>query len=449
MKNTIKILLLSLLFAGYSISYSQDSLNSAYFEKKSLELYNNQNWKELIPLVEQAINQEIDYYYLRMRIGIALYEKKHYTKAIKHFEKALEFNPDDNLSKEYIYYSYIFSGKTYEAQQYSKTFPESLKTKLNTSKNPIIKNIYAETGYSLNTEFKTLQPEIPGEKNANLQRNISKNSYFENLSLTHRLGEKTQIVHSYSGLKLNWTQQYKFDNAETQQFLHNTSQNQYFLGINIHNSKHTTYMFGAHFLWLKNNYNTLDFETSVIPFSKLFTNNDVKTSERLYFIGFQSDYKYWSLGLSFSFSNFNSYQQKQPNLDLTFYPFGNLNVYSNTCISKVFESSQSYKVKSDPVIKQTVGIKVWKFWTEIHSTFGTLSDYVENNGYTIYNDVDRMKNRYGINFIIPVKKLSITLRYSYQTKEADIYKYKYDGTYSNYTYNYNNQTVLIGLKLNL
>jgi len=448
MKNTIKILLISLLFAGYFKSYSQDSLNSAYFEKKSYELYSEQNWKELIPIVEQAFDKNIDYYYLRMRIGIALYEKKRYTRAIAHFEKALEFNPDDNLSKEYIYYSYKFSGKIFEAQQYAKTFSESLKTKLNTSKNPFIKNIYAETGYSLNNDYKDLQTEIPGEKNSNTQRNITNDSYFGNFSLTHRLGEKTQIVHSYSGLKLNWNQQYKFDNAETQQFLHNTTQNQYFLGINIHNSKRTTYMFGAHFLWIQNNYNTLEFETTAIPYSKIFYNIENKTAERLYFIGFKSDYKYWSLGMSFSFSNLNSYQQKQPNMDLTFFPFGNLNFYSTTHVSKVFESSKSYKVKSDPILQQTIGFKTWKVWTELHATFGTIYDYVENNGYTIYNDVDRLNRRYGINLIIPINKLSISLRYSYQIKEADIYKYSYNDTYSNSTYNYHNQNILIGLKLN-
>ncbi|OGP12410.1 MAG: hypothetical protein A2053_04105 [Deltaproteobacteria bacterium GWA2_50_8] len=449
MRNLIKILLLNILISGYLNCYSQDTLNSAYFEKRTLELYNNQNWNELIPIAEKAIVQNIDYYYLRVRIGIAFYEKKRYTKAIEHFEKALEFNPDDNLSKEYIYYSLLFSGKTFEAQQFSKTFSESLKTKLNINKNPIIKNIYLESGYSLNTDYKDLLPEIPGEQFANTQRNISNDSYFENLSLTHRLGEKTQIIHSYSGLKLNWTQQYKFNNAETQQFLHNTIQNQYFLGINIHNSGHTTYMLGAHFLWLKNNYNTLDFETTMIPNSKLFKNNETKSSERLYFIGFQSDYKYWSLGISVSLSNMNYLQQKQPNLDLTFYPFGNLNFYSKTHVSKVFESSKSDKVKSNPVLQQTFGFKTWKFWTEIHSTFGTLYDYVENNGYTIYNDVDRLKRRYGINLIIPIKKFSISIRYSYQNKEADIYKYKYNGAYSNYTYNYINQSLLLGLKFNL
>lgn len=434
---------------GYFSVHSQDTLNSAYFEKKSYDLYTEQNWKELIPVVEQALDKQIDYYYLRMRIGIALYERKRYTRAIQHFEKALEFNPDDNLAKEYIYYSYLFSGKVFEAQQYSQSFPESLKTKVKADKNPIIKNIYLESGYSLNTDYKNLQPKIPGERLANIQRNITNDSYFGNLSLTHRLGEKTKVVHSYSGLMLNWNQQYKFDNAETQQFIQHTIQNQYFLGINIHNTEHTTYMFGAHFLWIQNNYNTLEFETSAVPYSKIFSNIETKTAERLYFIGFQSDYKYWSLGMSFSFSNINSYQQKQPNLDLTFYPYGNLNFYSATHISKVFESNESYNVKSAPILQQTFGIKIWKIWTELNATFGTLYNYVENNGYTIYNDVDRLKNRFGANLIVPINKFSISISYSYQIKEADIYKYSYSGKYSNFTYNYKNQSILLGLKLTL
>lgn len=55
---------------------SQDTLNAAFIEQKSFQLYVEKNWNELIKFGNQALKSGIDYYYLQIRLGIAYYEEK-------------------------------------------------------------------------------------------------------------------------------------------------------------------------------------------------------------------------------------------------------------------------------------------------------------------------------------------------------------------------------------
>ncbi len=84
----------------------------------------------MIKAGEEAIELGIDYYYLRMRVGIAAYELEDYSKAISHFKKALEFNSADDTAKEYLYFAYKFLGREMEADNTAKEFSEILMQKL-------------------------------------------------------------------------------------------------------------------------------------------------------------------------------------------------------------------------------------------------------------------------------------------------------------------------------
>ena len=62
-----------------------------------------------------ALKQDMDFYYLRMRMGIARYNQKKYRQACGHFKHALELNQADPLALEYLYYSLLFSGQSEQA----------------------------------------------------------------------------------------------------------------------------------------------------------------------------------------------------------------------------------------------------------------------------------------------------------------------------------------------
>ena len=128
-----KIVLFLVLFSSLK-TISQNTLNSAIVEQKSYQLYVDKNWNELIKFGNNAINNGFDYYYLQIRIGIAYFEKKNYSLAENHFKKVLEFNSDDELAKEYLYYCYTYNGRNEEARMLSKSFGNDLSEKIGTNK---------------------------------------------------------------------------------------------------------------------------------------------------------------------------------------------------------------------------------------------------------------------------------------------------------------------------
>src|SRR5581483_35870 len=89
------LLLFFFLTALYNRAQSQDTLNSLIVEQKTLQLYNDKNWLELINYGNKALKKGYDYFYMQMRIGIAYYEKKNYCDAESHFKKALQFSTGD------------------------------------------------------------------------------------------------------------------------------------------------------------------------------------------------------------------------------------------------------------------------------------------------------------------------------------------------------------------
>ena len=64
-----------ILFFTYSFFnvMAQETMYSESIEQKSYQLYLDKKWDELICVGNNAIKNDMDYFYLRMRIGIAYY----------------------------------------------------------------------------------------------------------------------------------------------------------------------------------------------------------------------------------------------------------------------------------------------------------------------------------------------------------------------------------------
>ncbi|MBW6460007.1 MAG: hypothetical protein K0B08_05480, partial [Bacteroidales bacterium] len=99
-------------------------------DQASLDLYNAGEWKELIRYNNRAIQEGFDYYYLRMRSGIAWYQKKNYVHAVRQFSEALNFNTADPVALEYLLACYLELNKTADALQVYNQLPAPLKQQL-------------------------------------------------------------------------------------------------------------------------------------------------------------------------------------------------------------------------------------------------------------------------------------------------------------------------------
>jgi hypothetical protein len=107
------------------------------------------DYKNLKKTGDILFSQGIDYYYLRMRLGILSYNNQLYSSATRHFNKALEFNSSDTISRKYIYYSYLFAGRNTDANLYLKSIPADRKIKtIKSSDKPGFSDIFVGSSAS-------------------------------------------------------------------------------------------------------------------------------------------------------------------------------------------------------------------------------------------------------------------------------------------------------------
>jgi len=164
----------------YSYARGQDTINSNTVEKRSYDLYMAKNWHALEEYGRVAIEHGIDYYYLRMRLGMAYYEGHNYLKAEDNFRKALTFNSGDANAMEYIYYCMIFTGRYEEARFYSKSFNEAVKEEVKVNTLPCIDAITLESGVEISDSNKSFG-----------------NLYYAQLGLEHYIGNRLSLFHAF------------------------------------------------------------------------------------------------------------------------------------------------------------------------------------------------------------------------------------------------------------
>lgn len=97
----ILILLLNISFTAKG----QGELNFQFVDTLTYYYYEKGDWENLINLGSSAVEQGIDYKYLRQRLGYASYISGDYIGSLRNFEKALKYDSYDPFTLAYLYYS--------------------------------------------------------------------------------------------------------------------------------------------------------------------------------------------------------------------------------------------------------------------------------------------------------------------------------------------------------
>ena len=171
--------LILLLFTG---AFFQSKAQEANVDAVSWQLYQSCNWKSLSSFCDSAIGKGFDYYYLRLRAGIACYELQQYRRAIPHFQKARTFNHADQVAGPYLYYCYLASSEYEEASWLRKslTADSALAAGMNLKKQPALAFIHAEGALKVTSA-------------ANYQT-----ADYASLGLQHFICKKYSLYHSFS-----------------------------------------------------------------------------------------------------------------------------------------------------------------------------------------------------------------------------------------------------------
>jgi len=388
-------------------------------------MYQKQEWKSIITLGNNAIYNNIDYFYLRMRIGIAYYELKEYTPAISHFEKALEFNSADEVAMEYKYYSLLNSAKTREAGYYAKTFPQSLIDKIKPEIPKKIDKIIFEGGFNIVPGFDTLKTIInpPDNKNYRLEKDVTGKFNFAELALNHEFNKKFSFFHSFSFVKAEGFQQLNFNFNKVNEANYTLNMMQYYLAPTFYGKKNNSTTLFGNIIYLsskKFDYNYLHLASppsSTNPQMYVYQLPlELKTiTSWQYVIGFNylKNYKNNLIDITATYSNLNSLTQIELTTCFGFYANKQKTIFSKTNVTLF-----SQKPDINLIISQLVKIKLHRqLWLDIYGNYGKQRNFNENSGYTVQNTNDETLYRIGAKLTFPIfRKLNFYLSYSYSAK---------------------------------
>ncbi len=396
---------------------AQDNLNFFDVDSKSYQFYEAKNWQELVTLTDKAVAQKLDYYYLRMRAGIANYEMGNYVKAQKHFEKALAFNSGDELAMEYIYYCYIYLGRNDEARLFSKLFSSDLAKKIGTDKQSAIGFILFEGGAKIadSTSYYDVVKKT--------QSNYYNPATYIQLGLQHYIKNRFSLFHAFTFY------------GQTN-FIGELKQTQYYLKSSIPLKNNWSISPAFHAIHIK-------FTSEIFPLPTNTANpSPPPKSETViytanYFVGAFSVQKTID---KFVFSVGNTMSNMSDITQIIHSGFVSYSVFGNSklvlgCTGYV-HTSDSYSTTNASALPFLYVQPVNKLAFKLAYLINNGNNIIEDNGYLVNNSPDLTKSRLSvlINYNIN-KHLSVYGLYQLENK-----------TETNQGFNYKYNVFLGGLK---
>ncbi len=424
-----------ILFLSLNV-FSQEKLTYQTIDTKTYNSYLAGKWKDVISVGKESKKLGIDFYYLQYRMAIAYFQLKNFRKAIPLFEGLYKENQVDETAAEYLYFSYLYSGRNEDATFVSSSFSESLKKKLRLDKNYIFTGCFADGGYTSNQNYDTDNSQtINSLYKTQGERTLLLNQYYGAVGLTQNVGQRTSLMYSFSRLLINNTQQISTF-ADSRSYSLSSTQKQFYVGMNYLLKPSVNLFVAAQYLGIT--YQDIYVASLAAPRLVSYDLNNF-----VLFSSISKDFSWFKLSAGASYFYLNNNRTFQPTIQFVTYPFGNLNLYTISDVNFNLEMAQTPSTTPDKAtFKQKIGFKLFKYcWLEGHVSLGNFSNFAESNGYVVFNDLSVIKKRFGANVIIPVKRLEITLRYQYLNKENTA-----TTSAGNYQYNFNTHSIIGGVK---
>lgn len=324
-------------------------------DRQTYDYYLKGDYKNLSCTAERMISQGIDYYYLRMRLGILSYNKQLYYNALKHFNKALEFNSLDTVSRKYIYYSYLFSGRKADANLYLK----SVSGALDNNKSRLKERYQSQEFYAATT---VSYSNISLYRINNLYYEAIKNSLNINAGFESYFLKRFKGTFSYTNFRKSGTvYSASFPDGKDLNF----SQDQVYVKL-------TGYIFPG---WEFSGFSQFAFFNDILI-------NGQKTTEYLGGAGISKNGWKIRTGVNISLSNFSNSTQTRAEGYVTWLPGGNLNLYFTS--GGMYQSDKTWG--NTYQINQDVGFRINKsLWMESGINVGNSFLYARNQGFMMNN----------------------------------------------------------------
>ena len=444
-----------ILFAGISLNgYTGDTLSVSFVNQKTYEYYISAQWDDLINLGKLAEQNSINFFYLKLRLGTAYFNKQRYRVAAKYFEKALIDNANYDYALEMLYYCYLYTNDKINLKKLMSRMDSSVLEKLKSQNKPALNQVYIQGGLvpsinqygtNYNTSYAMEQLELENQK-------------FASAGMSFFLNRRLQIGVGYTTI-VTGSSYRQLINSEEVALQIKPKQFQYYLKGTVGFGRCFEFTAAAHLIKVNTTLAGIyavndDIETitnyaydTLINAVPVHVNVEDKTfnfqhraiesfnysknlNDYSVYAGLKYKRSYFDLTLSGVYSSLSSGKQYQGGLGITLYPFANLNTYSQTNIDYIDRNYNYNDLQSNNlVVSQLVGQKLYPFlWIEASYNRGNKKDFVSMQGVVVNNSSFQITDNLGVNLVIPIKNMSFTLSYNYQWRESVVSSYNRENT---------------------
>ncbi len=490
-----QIIAVLFVLAGCTL-YGQEGIDFRKLDSATYALYKNASWDSLVKMGRKGIKNDLDYYYLRMRMGIANFELGKYTFSAPHFEKALQFNSQDRTAGYYLYKSFLYSGKKSRANRFARSFSKDQQEKLGI-RNKALSTVGILGGYLFTNNT---------AKNGSIDLLSGSDEFAEQLLIGDQAflhgGLGFNISHSvslYAGFSFVTTQkqnryQYVTDRffvssitpipgggyqnnyavrreLKEQSYDGNIRQSELYLNGRIQFDKGFSFNLFTNILFIHLDkvdrvlVSTISRDTlSYIPiedryvmidhqeFDYHFVEGDTSFVNWLAGFNLQKDFDFLVAALSTSFSRLYSDNIFQLDLSVTYFPLGSLVFYGQSGGIFLNEFSRGQEQRTAFSYYQLLGIRLQKkLWLEGTFYSGDLRNMNINQGSIVYNLPEKVNYTAGLKLLIFVNDhLSIDIKYEFANKSGSYFT-ESEGSENKQQFftNYQTQSIIGGIKWTL
>lgn len=439
-------LILILMISGSSLIYGQQ-LNFLQVDTLTYNQYLREEWPQLIESGKTALENDINYYYLQMRIAYAYFSLEKYRQAIAYYNNALDFSSSDPLASEYLYYSYLYSGRVNDAL--------AMTTRLTNEQRQVMgidmlkKFVSFGLSHAWSTSDASMLQDAVLAGTSSSEDGVQKASIGVNapkLELSHRFGKRVILNHSASMIfknELSYAVVNSVGYLSPEQAIR---QFEYGIDADILLAEGLILSPGIGFIstsipvYLETSYGVSAGRdrTSV---GEVTLRNWV---EKIYL---EKQFTFLDIGLSYVHNNFNLTSTQQLGLHTTIYPMANLNLYFTLdAYGQILRSNGLQKTAF--IAKPLLGFRVHKnLWLELSGTLPEQFNFYDVRNAIAFNNIEKTAGTLEAYAIIPMYRKNAKLFFGYQYRNTNSYFFPENNLLEPYNkLMYNNHLITGGIK---
>lgn len=434
-----QISLILVVLMVITLQAQEKQLSFKQVDSTSYALYLNEDWKSLLEIGKKSRTEGIDFYYLKVRMGIAYYKEGKMLSAIKLLEEAYAINTYDTIVQEYLYWAYRYGGLILEShlfyEKMSKQVTDKIKLDL-----PFVTALDLSVLATNNTDYDQLLLANDNINN-NETRSFPKNYQLFSLGLNHPFSNRVNFYHRISVMPTSSVQQENLLGQITNtSFKVNETRYYADLTVGLGNRWYLDTFLNVIFGKYDDNLNLTSEISARGPrnITASSSSSSITYSDYVFGGSLTKASYYVKNTINASVSSLNGFNQFQGGYTMSLYPLGSTLLVPFGAIQ-----FQSQDANSNMVYTGGLSINTTKFSITGYGNVGELNNFVVNNGSIIYNQSATALNELGL--ILEFYTKNAILKVGYSFMEMEDYYFTQDQILMQEKYQFNQQNIIGGI----